>query len=34
MRRRACLSVVGEVLVCRRDTRNRHDPQFFAVATR
>ena len=24
-------SVIGEVLVCRRDTRNRHDP--FAVAT-
>ena len=24
-------SVIGEVLVCRRDTRNHHDP--FAVAT-
>ena len=29
--RRCGLVYIGEVLVCRRDTRNRHDP--FGVAT-
>ena len=24
-------SVIGEVLVCHRDTRNRHDPLAFAT---